>query len=296
MSYRILLTAALATLALTHPLAAAEDPVVAKIGTEEVKASQIKPYLAGLGEAEREALTRDPALLSQAVRTLILQQMLYKEALAANWEKNPDIAAQLERVRQSAVAESYLQSVAKVPESFPSDADVKAVYEARKGELNIPKQLRLGQIFIAAPEGDAAADQKARQRIEAVAKSLKASGANFAAIARDQSEERETASRGGEVGWLTEEVIRPEIRQKVTGLSKGGTTDPIRLLDGYYIVRVLEVNEPRTATLEEVRPRLVAALRAERARLNREAYLGKLQQQNPVALDEVGLSKILGNP
>lgn len=285
-----------APLLLALSLHAADDPVIAKIGSEEIKASQIRPYLATLGETEREAIARDPSVLSQAVRTLILQQMIYKEALAASWEKNPEVAAQLERVRQGAVAESYIQSVTKVPESFPSDADVKAVYEARKDDLKIPKQFRLAQIFIAAPQGDAAADQKAKARIDAIVKSLKASDADFAAIARTQSEERETASRGGEVGFLAEEVIRPEIRQKVTALSKGGTTDPIRLSDGYYIVRVLEISEPRTATLEEVRPRIISALRAERARQNREAYLGKLQQQNPIALDEVSLSKIVGAP
>ena len=271
----------------------AQDAVIARVGDNEIKADQVKPFLTGLTEAERESLASNPAMLSQAVRTLILQQILFKEALASGWEKNSDIVAQLERMRQAAIAESYLASISKVPEGYPSDADVKAAYEARKDQLLVPKQLRLAQIYIAAPEGDTAADEKAKARIDAVSKSLKASGADFASIARDQSEERETASRGGEVGWIAEASIQPEIRAKVSALAKGGTTEPIRLADGWYVVRVLETKEPHTATLDEIRDRLVLVLRNDRIRQNREAYLAKIQQQNPIALDELSLSKLI---
>ncbi|MDX2081466.1 MAG: peptidyl-prolyl cis-trans isomerase [Terrimicrobiaceae bacterium] len=267
--------------------------VIAKVGDTEIKADDIRPVLAGLSEPERQALAADPALLSRTVRTLILQQMLFKEAAAAGWEKNPEVAAQLERIRQGAIAESYLQSVAKVPEGFPTEADLKAAYDARKEELLVPKQFRVAQIFIAAPEGDKAADEKARTRIDAIAKSLRAPNADFAAIARESSEERESASRGGEVGWLTEATLQPAIRAKVTALPKGGTSDPVRLADGWYIVRVLDTKDAHTATLEEVRDRLAALLRNERLRLNREAYLARLQQQTPVVLDELALGQLI---
>jgi len=273
----------------------AQDAVIARVGDNEIKIEQIKPFLTGLTGEEKAALESNPALLSQTVRTLILQQILFKEAIASGWDKSPEVIAQLDRLRQGAVAESYIQSIAKVPEGYPSDAEVQTAYDARKDSLLVPKQLRLAQIYIAAPQGDKDADEKAKARIEAVAKSLKASGSDFAAIARDQSEERESASRGGEVGLIAESSIQPEIRAKVSSLPKGGTTDPIRLGDGWYVVRVLDVKDAHTATLPEIRDRLVAALRADRIRQNREAYLAKLQQQNPVALDELGLTNLLKN-
>lgn len=284
----------LAALSLVAPLHA-QDAVIARVGDNEIKADQIKPFLTGISQADRDALAANPALLSQTVRTLILQQILFKEALAAGWDKNADVIAQIERLRQGAIAESYLTSIAKVPDGYPSDADVQAAYDARKDSLVIPKQLRIAQIFIAAPQGDKAADDKAKTKIDAVAKSLKAPGADFAAVARDQSEERESATRGGEVGWIAEASLQPEIRAKVSTLPKGGTSDPIRLTDGWYVVRVLEVKDSHTATLDEIRDRLVAALRADRIRQNREAYIAKIQQQNPVAIDELGLSKLLKN-
>jgi parvulin-like peptidyl-prolyl isomerase len=290
-AYRTHIVAALLVLAAIS-LQAAED-VIARVGDQEIKASQILPYLNNLSEADRSALLKNPAALSQAVRTLILQQILFKEAASAGWDKTPEIAAQLDRLRQGAVAETYLQSIAKVPDGYPSEDDVKAVYEARKADLQVPAQIRLAQIYIAIPK-DAAKDaqDKAKLRIDEISKTAKAG--DFSAVAREKSEERETASKGGEVGWLAESQIQPEIRSKVASLPKGAVTDPIRLPDGWYVIKVLDLKETHTATFDEVRSQLITALRNERARANREAYLARLQQQNPVALDELGLSKLLG--
>jgi parvulin-like peptidyl-prolyl isomerase len=218
--------------------------------------------------------------------------MLFKEALASGWDKTPEIAEQIERLRQGAIAESYLQSIAKIPDGFPSDEEIRTVYEARKSELKVPRQIQLAQIYVAIPkEADKTAQDKAKARIEEVAKAAKSG--DFAAVARDKSDERESASRGGDVGWLAEAQIQPDIRTKVSGLAKGSVTDPIRLGDGWYVVKVLDAKDPHTATLEEVKDQLTRLLRTERARANRDAYLSKLQQQNPVALDELGLSKLL---
>jgi len=271
------------------------DPVIGRVAGVEIKTSQVRPYLSGLPEADRAALSSNPALLSQTVRSLVLQQILFKEALATGWDKLPEIAAQLERLKQAAIADTYLQSISKIPEGYPSEADVKALYEARKADLNVPKQLRLAQIYIAIPPGsDKAAAEKAGARVDSIMKALKS--ADFADVARDQSDERESAARGGEAGWLAESQIQPEIRKRVSTMAKGSTTEPIRLGDGFYIVKVLDIRDAHTATLEEVKAQLIRALRTERARQNREAYLAKLQQQNPVALDELSLSKLLEAP
>ncbi|MFA7345865.1 MAG: peptidylprolyl isomerase [Terrimicrobiaceae bacterium] len=293
-SFRIPHSAFLILLALAAPVARSADDIIARVGDQEIKAAQVAPYLENLGDPDRASLLKNPAALSQAVRALILQQILFKEAIASGWDKTPEIVAQLDRLRQGAIAETYLQSIAKIPEGYPSEEDVKAVYEARKADLQVPAQIRLAQIYIAVPkDAPKEAQDKAKMRIDEISKAVKTG--DFATVAREKSEERETASKGGEVGWLAETQIQPEIRSKVAPLSKGAVTDPIRLADGWYVVKVLEVKEAHTATQDEVRDQLVRLLRNERARANREAYLAKLQQQNPIALDELGLSKLLGN-
>lgn len=285
----MLRTATLALLAATSLTlsARAADAVIARAGDREIKASQLAPYLSSLSESEKAALIQNPAALSQAVRTLILQQVLLKEALAADWDEKPEIEALLARVRDAAIAESYLESVTKVPADFPSDQDIQALYDARKAELALPKQYRLAQIFLANGTDPAQAKSKA----DALAKQVKSG--DFAALAKANSDEPRSAANGGEIGLLPEESIQPAIRKALTGLAKGAVAGPIELGDGLYFVKILDIQEPRTAALAEVKDRLAQALRSERAALNRQAYINRLQSQAPIVLDEIALPGLL---
>jgi peptidylprolyl isomerase len=265
----------------------ASDPVIARSGDRDITASQIRPYLSGLGDAEREALEKNPAALSQAVRTLILQQLLLKEASAAGWDKSPEIAGLLARVRDAAIAESYLENVAKVPAGYPSEAETRELYELRKADLRLPKQYRLAQIFIAAAPDKAAAKSEAESLLK------EAKSGDFAALAKSQSDEPRSAAEGGEIGWLAEESIQPAVRKAVTGAAKDAILGPIELGDGFYLVKVLDIREPRTASYDEVKEKLAAALRQERAALNRQSYLQRLQAESPVTLNEIALPALL---
>jgi len=275
-----------------HLLAAASsalaaDPVVARAGDKEFTASQIQPYFAKVSPAEREALLQNPAALSRAVRTILLQRQLLDEAKAAEWEKKPETQALLARVRDAAIAESFLESVTAIPPDYPSDAEITALYDSRKDSLRLPTQYRLAQIFIASAEDKA----KAKSEANALAKQVKSG--DFAALAKANSDEPVSAAKGGEVGWLAEDSIQPAIRKALSGAGKDAIAGPIELGDGFYFVKILDLREPRTATLDEVRPQLIAALRQERAALNRQAYLERLQTKAPVTLNEIALPGLL---
>ena len=267
--------------------ALASDPVVARAGDKEITASQIQPYLAKVSPAERDALLQNPAALSRAVRTILLQRQLLDEAKSAEWEKKPETQALLARVRDAAIAESFLESVTALPPDYPSDAEITALYEARKDSLRLPNQYRLAQIFIASSEDKA----KAKSEAGALAKQVKSG--DFAALAKANSDEPVSAAKGGEVGWLAEDAIQPAIRKALSGAGKDAIAGPIELGDGFYFVKILDLREPRTATLDEVRPQLIAALRQERAALNRQAYLERLQAKAPVTLNEIALPGLL---
>lgn len=283
----------LCAVALLTQGAGAAEPI-ARIGDTEVKVEEIRATLDTLDARQRAVLERDPALLNQLVRSFLMQKLVLKEALEKRWEQQPAVVAQLERVRETAITESYLQSVSKPAESFPSDAELQAAYEASKAAFLMPREFRVAQIYIAAPKGaDKETLEKAQAKLDVVRKKLKQPGADFAALAKAESDEKESASRGGEIGWLPEPRIQPEIRAVVTGLEKNAISDPVRADDGWHILKVLDVKDAYTASLNEVRPQLVQQLRVERTRANSQAYMNKLLQENPVAINELALSSIL---
>lgn len=297
--HRTLITC-LALLAPLHaqtakPAAASNKTVVAKVGDAEVYVEDVQNWLAGLEPAQREAAAKQPSLLTEAVRTLLVQRLVLQEAEAKKWGDRPEVAAKIERQRATIVAESYLRSVAEPEAGFPAEDVLKKAYDGAGDALNVQRRHKLAQVFIAAP--DAAKDKAAKEaEVAEVKKKLAAPGADFAAIARAHSEEASSAGKGGEIGWLDENLIEEGIRAEVTKLSKGGVSSPILLKDGWHFVKVLDREEPRKLTFEEVKPRLADRLREQRAQAASQEYVAKLLRDHPVVINEIELPKVLAEP
>jgi peptidylprolyl isomerase len=285
---------ALAALLLALPGAqgrAAE--VVARFGKTEVTIDQLRVYLDTLEPRDRAALSRDPAALSQLVRSFLARQVVLQEARARRWDEQPGVKAQLDRARDEALTDLYLARISQPPDGYPSASEIQQAYDANRVAFEVPKGYRVAQIFVAAPKGDAAAEEKARKRAEEIARKLRAKGADFSAAARAESEDKESAARGGEIGWLSEGQMVPGIRKVATELAKGWVSEPVQLDDGFHLVKLLDTRPATVRPLAEVREAIAAELRAGRAKLNRQAYLAKLLDQNPPALNELALSKLL---
>jgi len=283
-------TQAPATQGLATTKASSSEDVIARVGDTNVSADDLRSYVAALGAREQAALAKDPALLSQAVRLLLANRLVLQEVAAKKWDQQPAVAVQLDRMRENAVAELYLQSVSTPPASFPSDEELQKVYDANRSAMLMPRQFELAQIFVAAPkEGDKASEEKAKQDLDDILRKLKAPGADFAAIATASND----AKNGGDLGWLSESQIRPEIRAQVMGLAKNAMSDPIKLDDGWHILKLIDTKASYTRTLPEVRDTLVQQMRSERATMLRRAYLAELLKQHPPVLNELALSNLL---
>lgn len=78
-------------------------------------------------------------------------------------------------------------------------------------------------------------------------------------------------------------------------MTKGSTSEPVRLDDGWHILKVLDVKDSYTPALAEIRPQLAQKMRAERARALSQQYVAKLVQEHPIEVNELS-SKILSQP
>lgn len=262
------------------------EAVLGKIGEIEIGTTEVREALAGLEASKDSALSNEPAAVSQYVRALLIQRLILKHAEDKKFDQDPAVIAKLVRARETALAEAYIDSFSQPPGDYPSESELTAAYESAKPSLLLPRTFRLAQIFIA--KGD-----KADSRINEIAKQLKAKGANFSSIARDSSEESASAANGGEIGWIAESQVQPEIRERLPKLAVGTVSEPIQLHDGWHLIKVLETKEATTATLEQVRPQLITRLRSDRTKQLRADFITALVKENPVAINEIELARIL---
>lgn len=267
-------------------MAAEGDPVVGSIGEIELHQSEVLAALGTMSPVDKEALARDPGSLNQLVRSLLVQRVVLQEALGKKWDEEPSIQVLLKSAREAAISDSYLKAMSRPPDSYPSEGELKLAYENGRAALTVPRSFRLAQIFVAEEAG-------AEKKLKAVQQRLKEKPGSFGQVAREMSEEKESASRDGEIGWLKEQQIQPEILAQLPKLNVNTMSAPVKLKDGWHILKVLDVREAFTPIFDQVRVQLAQRLRAEKAHANMQSQVSELLHDRPVAVNEVALSKLL---
>lgn len=80
--------------------------------------------------------------------------------------------------------------------------------------------------------------EQARARIDALAARI-AGGADFAAVAREASEDANSRDHGGDLGWFPQNAFGPEFGALVASLADGGVSAPFRSEAGWHLVQRL---------------------------------------------------------
>ncbi len=183
-----------------------------------------------------------------------------------------------------------------------SDADVSAYYNQHKTEYNlIEPQYHMAGIRVtsspAAQPGNlqgskATNDDEARKKIQALKNRLD-SGEDFGSIAMNFSEWPETASNGGDMGFVAESQLHadPQVFNAVSQLKAGQITDIIVGLDattkkpaGYAIYKLLSREPAGQRELNDpvVQQAIRQQLRDGRSQLLKNAFFEMLRDQTKI--------------
>lgn len=157
-----------------------------------------------------------------------------------------------------------------------SPRHVVEAYEARKDLYTQPAGVSLRMIFRRGGlEGDANREilERAREKILA--------GQSFAEAAREVSEDP-SASAGGDWGWVNPDQFRDELKNAITALGVGETSEIIGTPEGFYLFHVDEKRAATTRSLEEVRNEIESDLRRQQTDQLARDWLNRLRNKYPV--------------
>ncbi len=143
------------------------------------------------------------------------------------------------------------------PFQVPGAVEILRLAE-RDGE-----RVRLEHIRVAI---DMSEDDRRRSRTEAEkVLDLARKGTDFAALAREYSDDRESAEKGGSLGRFEESEINPMIGRAVRGLAVGELSEVVASEAGFHVFKVLAREGGGEYTYEEVQDRLRMKMLDERA-------------------------------
>jgi peptidyl-prolyl cis-trans isomerase D len=156
----------------------------------------------------------------------------------------------------------------------PSQQEIQQYFNAHQSEYSIPEQARSRHILIKA---DAKTDAAAKAKAEALLKQIK-SGANFADLARKNSDDPGSKDKGGELGFARRGMMVPEFDNAIF-TQKIGDTQIVKSKFGYHIIQVEERQSASRQSLDEVRPVIQATLIRQKVALAEENYARTLTSE-----------------
>ena len=132
------------------------------------------------------------------------------------------------------------------PQINVSDSDIDMTLDQlAHGEGK--KQYHIAEIFVKVAD-PAKVDDARNKADEAVEKIKK--GATFSSVARAVSQ-APGASEGGDLGWVQEGQLAPELDKALATLQPGQITEPVRAGDGFHILFLREVRQGGAAAIAE---------------------------------------------
>jgi len=158
------------------------------------------------------------------------------------------------------------------PKATPQE--VQAYYNAHQSEYQVPEQARSRHILIKFPGGKAKTDAEAKATAESLLKQIQG-GADFAELAKKNSEDPGSGAQGGELGFARRGAMVPEFDAAIFN-NKIGDVKLIHSQFGYHIVQVEERQTAHSQPLAEVEPTIQVQILRQKEAQAESAYAQSL--------------------
>jgi peptidyl-prolyl cis-trans isomerase D len=158
------------------------------------------------------------------------------------------------------------------PKATPQE--IQAYYTAHQTEFQVPDQARSRHILIKFPGGKAKTDAEAKATAESILKQIQG-GADFAELAKKDSEDPGSGAQGGELGFARHGTMVPEFDTAIFG-QKIGDVKIVHSQYGYHIVQVEERQTAHAQPLAEVEPTIQVQLLRQKEAQAESAYAQSL--------------------
>jgi peptidyl-prolyl cis-trans isomerase D len=140
----------------------------------------------------------------------------------------------------------------------PTDADLRRLYSQNLDSFRTPERVKVRHILLKTEGKPASEEPKIKAQAEDLLKQIRG-GADFAALAKKNSEDPGSAANGGEYpGWVTHGQTVPEFDKAAFSLKPGQTSDLVKTQYGYHIIQVLQHEDARLRPFEETKGELTA--------------------------------------
>lgn len=242
------------------PAASAETgPTVATVNGVVIGKNRIDMLVKqGAGSGKPDSPETRAAIIDQ----LAMQMVIAEEAVKKGLDKSPEVTERMEMVRQSVLANAYVQDFIKA--NPVSEEALKAEYERIKATIK-GSEYKARHILV----------EKEAEAKDIIAKLKKDAGA-FAKLAMEKSKDPGSKTRGGDLGWFDLSRMVPEFGAALSKLEKGKfTQEPVKSQFGYHVILLDDSRPIEAPPFEQVKPNLSQQLQQQNLKKQLDDLKGK---------------------
>jgi peptidyl-prolyl cis-trans isomerase D len=197
-----------------------------------------------------------------------LGRLITANAQVSQVEARDALLRRLEQVELALVAldtthppDGFEANADQVKELLTKDeARVRAAYEQHPDRYHVPEQVHARHILFKLAKDAPPEEVEATRKKAEAARGRLASGVDFAALARELSDDPGSKDKGGDLGFFARGQMVPPFEQAAFSLEPGKVSEPVRTDFGFHLVQVEERRPAEDRSFEQVREELAREL------------------------------------
>lgn len=215
------------------------DPIVVRVNNSPIYRSDVQRAAQAQGLiSETVTLSTDDPIFRVTVDELIDQRLLSLDAVRTRLSKTPEAQRRLLAARERILGNYRVETHVS---AAVNETSIRNLYQAQRELAGRGEERRARQIVLA----DAATALDIAQRLD--------DEEDFDTLAAEFSIDEASRDRGGELGWVSRDTLRGDMRSMVFSTPIGGRSAPFEVEDGWHIIEVIDSRTPSSRSFEESR-------------------------------------------
>lgn len=255
--------------------------VVATYAGKKLTSAQIVSEIERLPGPSRAYLSA-PDRKRQFVENMILNDLLFAEGQKQGYDTDPEIERQVADMRKRLVVQRLMREYQKPPEI--TDADAQKYYDDNPN-LYSTTQIKAAHILV-----------KDEAQAKAIREQVMKDPSKFAEIAKEQSTDKTSGAKGGDLGKFGQGRMVPEFEKVAFALKPGEISEVVKTQYGFHVITVTEREDGERKPFEQVKEQIKATMRNKALQDSMQTRFDALKSNANLSIDDAALAKITPPP
>jgi EpsD family peptidyl-prolyl cis-trans isomerase len=256
------------------------DKPVAVVNGQIITAGTLDSLWNGIGTQMRDQYKQNGGKAAFLTNYIITRRLMVQEALKHNFDKQPDVQAEIDAAKEKVLFDRYVRDV--VASTVVTDAEIQKYYDEHPTEFAVPEKIKVRHIVMIAnptlPNGKT--KEQALETMQKVFTELHAANmaintpdtaaadrlriAHFADLAKKYSMDG-AAENGGDLGWVEKGALDPQFEEAAWKVPVGGASGIVETRYGYHLIFIEGKQPAGTEPFDNVKSSIREFLMAQHA-------------------------------